>query len=430
MHKDRAFDYLLWIISTVLIVTFTGCGGSAGLPGTGSDNWESNHNHSSSQADVMPVSYSPGADGHEFTGSISAADSSDDWYRLSTSQSGQLSVTMTCLDLTSTEHLYLTLYDSALNDLDAPTLGGSQGGSVTASTSANESAGVYYVRVNANSWTHNYDLAPDFTNGGASTDYWEEESNNSGSQADAMPLNYDPASDGYNFTGIIASNDTSEDWFRLTTTQPGQLSVTLSCSDLTSNQHLYITLYDSAQNELDARTLSGTPGGSVTASTSVSASAGNYYVRIDSDSWAHRYNLDPSFTSGGDSYTYWEMEDNSSISQADAMPLSYYPGADGYDYTGIIAGNDTSDDWYQLSTTQSGELAVTLTCVDLASSEHMYITLYDSAQNELDSRTLNGSPGGSTTVYTGASAYAGTYFIRIEADSWTHRYDLTPDFTP
>jgi hypothetical protein len=430
MKKDRAFNSILWIISTVLLLTFTACGGSVGLPGTGSDNWETNNNHSSSQADVMPLSYSPGSDGHQFTGSISTNDSSDDWYRLSTSQSGQLAVTMTCLDLASSEHLYITLYDSALNELDAPTLGGTQGGSVTASTAAGESAGVFYVRVNANSWTHNYDLAPDFTNGGAATDYWEEESNNSSSQADAMPLNYNPVSDGYNYTGIIASNDTSEDWFQLTTTQSGQLSVTLTCSDLASNQHLYISLFDSNQNELDARTLSGTPGGSVTASTSVAASAGIFYVRIDSDSWAHRYDLDPSFTSGGDAYAYWEMEDNSSSSQADAMPLNYFPGSDGYDFTGVIAANDTSDDWYRLLTTQSGELAVTLTCVDLASSEHMYITLYDSAQNELDSRTLNGSPGGSVTAYTGAWASAEAYYVRVEADSWPHRYDLTPEFTP
>jgi hypothetical protein len=123
------------------------------------------------------------------------------------------------------------------------------------------------------------------------------------------------------------------------------------------------------------------------------------------------------------------MEDNSSSSQADAMPLSYDPGSDGYDFTGVIAANDTSDDWYKLVTPQTGELAVTLTCVDLGYGEHIYITLYDSAQNELDSRTLSGSPGGSVTVYTGTWAYAGTYFVRIEADSWTHRYDLTPDFT-
>jgi hypothetical protein len=430
MRRDRAMQYILWIVSTVLILTFTACGGGVGLPGTGSDNWESGSNHSSSQADLMPLNYSPAADGHQFTGSISSSDTSDDWFRLATTQSGQLSVTLTCSDISSNERLYLTLYNASLNGLDAPTLDWNQDGSVTASTSAGASAGVYYVRVNSDTWTHNYDLTPDFTNGGAATDFWEEENNNSLSQADAMPLSYNPVSDGYNFTGSIASNDTSDDWYRLTTTQSGQLSVTLTCSDLASNEHIYLTLYDSAENELDSRTLSGSPGGSVTASTSVAALAGTYYVRLEADSWEHSYDLDPNFISGGGSSAYWEMEDNSSASQADAMPLSYYPGSDGYDFTGVIASNDTSDDWFRLTTTQSGELAVTLTCLDLASNEYLYITLYDSGLNELDARTLSGSPGGSVTAYTGSWADAGYYYVRIDTDSWPHRYDITPEFTP
>ena len=94
----------------------------------------------------------------------------------------------------------------------------------------------------------------------------------------------------------------------------------------------------------------------------------------------------------------------------------------------LISPRDVSEDWYRLTTTQYAQMSVSLTCVDLAFNEHIYITLYDSGLNEVNARTLEGTPGGTVTVRSAESAPPRVYFVRIDADSWTHRYDLTPDF--
>jgi hypothetical protein len=429
MKRNRTLMYLSWIVSAMLLVMINACGGTSVLPGGSGNYWETESNDSSSQANQLPLNYSPGSDGYDYTGVIASDDTSEDWYRLTTSQSGRLSVTLSSADLSSGEHIYIALYNSALSELDSPALSWSSGGSVTASTASSASAGTYYVRIDADSWTLRYNLDPSFSTGGATSDYWESESNDSSSQANQMSLNYSPGSDGYDYTGAISSDDTSDDWYRLVVTQSGQLSVSIICDDLASNEHLYITLYDSALNELDAPALSGTSSGSVTASTAASSSAGTYYVQIEADSWTHRYDLEPNFSTGGAASDYWEQESNDSSSQADAMSLNYSPATDGYDYTGVIASNDTSEDWYRLATTQSGQLAVTLTCMDLASNEHIYITIYDSTLYELDAPALSGSPGGSITASTDTGSPAGTYYVRIDADSSTHRYDLEPSFS-
>lgn len=430
MKERRKNYYAMGLMAAALVFTVSACSSPIGIPDTGSTSWETGNNHSSSQADPMQLNYSPVSDGYDHTGSISSDDSADDWSSLTTSQSGQLSITLQCLDLAASQHISITLYNSTLISLDTQTLSGSQGGSITASTSTGMPAGLYYIRVSSNTWTHNYDLTPEFTNGGAATDFWETENNNSNNQADELPLSYNPATDGYNYSGSIAANDSSDDWYRLSTTTAGQLSVSLNCTDLSANEHMFITLYDFALNELDTRTLGGAPGVTVTVSTSPGASAGTYYVSIEADSWTHQYDLTPSFIGSGGSGAYWEVESNSSSNLADALPLNYNPNTDGYDFTGVITALDTSDDWFVLTTTQSGELAITLSCMDLAGNEQLYLTLYDSSLNEVDTRVLSGSPGGSVTAYTSPFAMSGTYYARIEADSWPHNYDLAPHFTP
>lgn len=295
MNISRVYYCVSWILASVLIVTLSACTGPVPVPGPSSEYWETESNNSRSSADVMPLNYSSGSDGYDFTGVIAPDDSSDDWYRLTTAQSGQLSVTLSCVDLAYDEYLYITLYDSALNEFDAANLGETSDGSVTASTGAGASAGAYFVRISADSWTHSYDLASDFITGGIYSDYWEIEDNDSSHQANEMPLSYDPRWDGYDYTGIIATADTSDDWYRLATTQSGQLSVTMSCVDLAYNDNVYIRLYDSTLYELDATAIDWTPGGNVTVDSGWSTYAETYYVRITADSWPHRYDLTPEF---------------------------------------------------------------------------------------------------------------------------------------
>ncbi len=428
MNKSGALHFTSWVVSLLLAITLSACGGDNPFPGANNNYWESETNHSSNQADAMPLSYTPAADGRDFTGYIAPSSAEDDWFRLQTTQSGQLTVHISCFDLTSNDNVDITLYDSASNELDTQTLSTTSGGSATASTAAAAPAGAYLVRIESDNSRHSYDLTPGFTGGGIASDFWETENNNTSSQADVMSLNYNPGTDGYDYTGTVTAGDTGGDWIQFTTAQAGQLQVALTCNDLASNEHIYITLYNSTPSQLDTSTLSGTAGGTVSVVTAAGAPTGTYYARVDADSWAHDYDVTPTFNSGGAFTDYWEQENNDNSSQADAMPLNYSPASDGFDFTGTIASNDSSDDWYRLNTTQSGQVSATLTCSDLFANQHMYLTLYDSGLNELDSRTLTGTLGGSTTASTFFGASAGVYYLRVEADSWPHNYDLAPGF--
>ena len=260
-------------------------------------------------------------------------------------------------------------------------------------------------------------------------EYWEVEDNDSSSRADLMDLNYRSNSDGYDYTGVISASDNSGDWFRLDTYQSGQLTVALRCNDLSYREEIYLTLFNANLNVLDDATLAGSSGGTVSVRTSGGAAPGNYYIRVSSDSWDHRYDLDPNFSSGGANFEYWEIEDNDNASRADELPLDYNPQYDGYDYTGVISAQDGSADWYWLETTWSGRLSVTLTCLDLARNEQITISMFDESLRELDFANLGGSPGGSITVSSFSFTPAGFYYVRVSADSWQHQYDLDPRFT-
>ena len=298
MHKHSVARHLPWMLSLVALVTIAAC--STG-PGSVLDPttvyWEDEGNNVSSQANVMSLNYTAASTGSSFTGIISAADPSEDWFRLTTTQTGLLSVTLTGHDLATNDRMRIELFNSTLSVLDDKFIDTVNGSVVTVSSGANSQPGSFYARITSNRGTQRYDLDPDFASGGVAAVYWEIENNDSTSQADVMALNYNPSLDGYDYTGVISSEDTSDDWYRLTTTQSGRLAVTLASFDLTVDQSIYITLYNSMLDELDDRTLSGASSSStVTANTSNGSAAGDYYVRISSDSWDHQYDLTPQFT--------------------------------------------------------------------------------------------------------------------------------------
>lgn len=297
MNNHSVVRLLFWMLSFTLLVTTSACSSSPGTVLDSTTYWEDESNNSSSQANVMSLNYSAPSTSSNFTGIISAADPSDDWFRVTTTQAGQLSVTLTGYDIASNEHMQIELMNSSLNLLDDKFINTNNGNIATVISAANSQPGTYYARISSDKGAHRYDLDPDFTSGGAATAYWEVEDNDSTSLADVMALNYNPDSDGYDYTGVIAAEDTSDDWFRLITTRSGRLAVTLSNFDLSVNQSIYITLYNSKLLELDTRFLSGASGNSsVTASTAFGLPAGDYYVRISSDSWTHQYNLTPVFS--------------------------------------------------------------------------------------------------------------------------------------
>lgn len=260
--------------------------------------------------------------------------------------------------------------------------------------------------------------------------YWEDESNNTSSQANVMSLDYSAVSTGSDFTGIISVQDPSDDWFRLTTTQTGELSATLTGYDLTKNDRVHIEFFNSSMSVIDDKFIDAGNGSIATVSSPVNSLPGTYFARISAEIGTLRYDLDPDFTSGGTSTAYWEIEDNNSTSQADVMELSYDPASDGYDYTGIISDVDSSDDWYVLTTTQSGSLSIKLASNDLSGNQSIFITLYDSVLQELDDSFLNGE-NLSTSIFASPALGlpAGKYYVRISSETWTHQYDLTPHFT-
>lgn len=297
MHFRNIARHLLWMLSLTAMVAVAACS-SGTNPVFDSNNtyWEDESNNTSSQADVMSLDYNVASTGSSFTGIISQLDPSEDWFRLTTTQIGELSATLTGYDFTKNDRMQIELFNSSLSMIDNKFIDAGNGSIATVSSPVNSLPGTYFARISSESGTLRYDLDPDFTSGGTATAYWEVEDNDSTSQADFIALDYDPATDGYDYTGVISELDPSDDWYRLTTTTTGRLSVKLTGNDLSGSQSLAITLYDGAQQELDYSILNGSrPSTSVSAGSSFNLPAGQYFVRIESASHPHQYDLTPQF---------------------------------------------------------------------------------------------------------------------------------------
>ena len=254
------------------------------------------------------------------------------------------------------------------------------------------------------------------------TGFYETEANNTWQDADPLPMEYDPESDGFMYTGMILSevfND--EDWYMIDL-KKSQLGIILICKDLESYGELTLTLYDSSLNAVDSHTVTGQSCAWVNTPYGVGDNAGTYYIKVNGDSMLH-YDLAPlRWPNWDEGFTFFETEPNNNSAQANAMSLDYDPDTDDNNYTGEYPSSRT-DDWFRLDIPWDGILAIHLMDYDCASNEKMYITLYNSSLTQLDSGEIWYDDG---NVCIDANVRMGTYFVKVNGNTYTHRYAFEP----
>ncbi|HRI21670.1 MAG TPA: T9SS type A sorting domain-containing protein, partial [Panacibacter sp.] len=252
-------------------------------------------------------------------------------------------------------------------------------------------AGTYYVRVNCY-YTYKFTtytfsdtlITPAQANDGEPND----------SKAQALTLNPNNKTTGH--VGYYYNNkrDTA-DWYKITTTQDGQLK--LSLTPVNGNL-AWIYLYDNDGTTL----LNSSYSGAAFDQYTDGLAAGTYYVKVNC---YYNYKFAP-YTFSDTLITPAQANDSEpNDSKAQAVTLN--PNNKTTGHIGYYNNNkrDTTD-WYKITTTQDGQLKLSLTPVN---GNLAWIYLYDNDGTTL----LNSSYSGTTfDQYTDGLA-AGTYYVRV-----------------
>jgi hypothetical protein len=335
--------------------------------------------------------------GYRYNGGSS---DNDDWYKIVTSQDGDLNIS---ISTANSNIVYYYLYDS-----DGTTnLNGSHylyGGTDNFTTNG-LAAGTYYVRIYAtqnNSYRlRNTLILPSYTN--------DSEPNGTFSQALTLNVNDSTVGHiGYRYNGGSSDYD---DWYKIVTSQDGDLNISIS----TANSNIvYYYLYDS-----DGTTnLNGSHylyGGTDNFTTNGLA-AGTYYVRI----YATQYNsyqvkntlILPPYAN--------DVEPNNTF--ATAYRLNNRPTRTGHISYRENLGTYNTDDYYKVTMYSAGSCSMDIT---LANSNLVYFYFYNSAQTPLFTTYIYGG----TVNLNFPSLAAGDYYLRIYAVGGSYNSYTIDNFT-
>ncbi len=345
-------------------------------------------------ADTEPTNNSyTGADaltvGTDVTGSSgnTVADAAD-YYQFTTADDGTISGTMI---LTGVGNFYLKIYDSDGTTELASTLQLAPGTYSVSETG--RAAGTYYIAIKAynTSSLSNYTISVAVTSPVEPNDI---EPNNTFATATTINENTSVTGHiGYKNNG--GSYDT-EDWYKFTTTNDGNISLVLSN---TSGAYNRIYLYDS-----DGATSFGSAEGyGGNTFTKNGLAAGTYYARVYyyNTSYFTGYTL-TSVIAPTNYANDTEINDTYSLALPMAENDSVY-GHIGHRYNG---GAYDQSDWYVFNTSYDGNISLVLSNETGAFNR---IYLYDA-----DGTTSFGSSegyGGNTFTKNGLAA--GTYYARV-----------------
>ena len=360
---------------------------------------ENELNNSLSAADTL-------TSGTQITGQFSSA-SDDDYYKLSVSGSGTISVSFADTGVGndegySTSTFDMSILDSSSNVLSANTFDDS--GTLTANVG---SAGLYYIKMSSSASNDyavdndDYNITATYSSTSASR---ENELNNSLSAADTL-------TSGTQITGQFSSAS-DDDYYKLSVSGSGTISVSFADTGV-GNDEGYSTstfdmsILDSSSNVLSANTFDDS--GTLTANV---GSAGLYYIKMSSSASNDYavdnddYNITATYSSTSASR---ENELNNSLSAADTL-------TSGTQITGQFS-SASDDDYYKLSVSGSGTISVSFADTGVGNDEGYStstfdMSILDSSSNVLSANTFDDS--GTLTANVGS---AGLYYIKMSSSA-------------
>jgi len=369
-------------------------------------------------ASALTITEGGSVTGHIKFKSNGGAVDAEDYYQLTTTQDGTISLSLE-YEGPEANYTYFYLYDSdgttflpsVGNDYDYGTPG------ATVQTISGLAAGTYYINVDDGSFAGGYVLSASVITDGITNDV---EPN--GTAATALTIAEGGTVSGHIRYRLNGGSNDAEDYYQLTTTQDGTISLSLEYIGSTSG-YAYCYLYDSdgttflpsAGTDYDY----GTAGATI--QTIAGLAAGTYYINIDDGNLAGGYILTANVITDGVTN---DVEPNNT--PATALTIAEGGNVSGHIRFRVNGGGFDEDDYYQLTTTQDGTISLSLEYIGL-NSNYAYFYLYDS-----DGTTFLAGAGtdydyGTTgaTTQTIAGLAAGTYYVRVNDGNFAGGYILS-----
>lgn len=331
-----------------------------------------------------------------------------DWYKVTTTANGKLDLTLTPAN---GEYVWIYLFDNDGTTL----LNSSYSTNTFTQTTDGLAAGTYYIRVNC---YYSTKFAPYTLSNTLTLPAQANDTEPNGTRATALTLPQNSSTTGH--VGYFYNNarDTA-DWYKITTTQDGQLKLSLTSANGT---YTWIYLYDNDGTTLLNSNYSTTTFNQFTDGLA----AGTYYVRINCYYTNHfsPYTFTDSlltYTNAGDA------EPNNKPYLAKTIPANAaVTGHVGFYYN----KQRDSADWHKINYTGTGALTVTANFEPTKASGYQY-TWMQIWKDTTASPIYSNYTASPTLTANLTSLTQGYYWIRIityYSNGW-ESYSLTNTFT-
>lgn len=237
----------------------------------------------------------------------------------------------------------------------------------------------------------------------------ESEDNSTMASADALAL-------GTSVNGTISAATADvmdEDWFKLTSTEIGIITVTLAHNVVTGADSSYFNI---AVKDADGADIAAfkSKGTDASVSSSFSAAPGTYYVVVESGN-VHDATLGYTVSAKINTAALVEKEDNGNIEKATDMALSV-SGANKLYYGTITAGDV---DYYKVTFASPAlaSIGVYNTFAGKGDYKATLIKVVDGANGAYEEKAIAGIEISSSDVQSNSSSIGvngGTYYLKIE----------------
>ena len=333
------------------------------------------------------------------------------WFKVTTTEDGQLSFTISSQTALKVNYIEIcTLKEDGSDYANRNTTWvNADNNSVTAVDAA---PGTYYLHVNRSSGNGTFTVTSAFTKNTYTND---NERNDTWDKAVEKDINSEWLGHlGYRYDGNYTDND---DWFKVTTTEDGELSFTIPSETTLNINYIEIcTLMKDGSNYSNRNTTWVNAENKTV--TAVDAAPGTYYLHVNRSSGYGGYKIQCAFTKN--SYTN-DNEGNDTWDKAVSKDInSEWFGHLGYRYDSSDTDND---DWFKVTTTEDGELSFTIPAEETLSVNYIEICTLMKDGSSYSNRKTTWVNADNKTV-TAVDATPGTYYLHVNRSSGYGGYKI------